>query len=149
MKPAPPPALPNTTRAFNPPGGGRRSPPPRSSGGHRRYGPAALDRLRLIRSLRALDLPLPEVQRILAEDDGTGGQALEAAVAGQLPLDRLAAGACRPDRRTVVISRRRRGADARPPGPRSMPDPAHWPPAGQPRRHGLRGQRVPWGAPIS
>ncbi|MFD0853398.1 MerR family DNA-binding transcriptional regulator, partial [Actinomadura adrarensis] len=30
---------------------------PRSSGGHRRYGPAALERLRLIRSLRALDLP--------------------------------------------------------------------------------------------
>ncbi|MFI1105767.1 MerR family transcriptional regulator [Streptomyces melanogenes] len=56
----------------------------RSSGGHRRYGPAALDRLRLIRSLRALDLPLPEVERILDEDDGTGGQALERAVAGQL-----------------------------------------------------------------
>lgn len=56
----------------------------RSSGGHRRYGPAALDRLRLIRSLRALDLPVPEVRRILDEDDGTGGPALEEAVAGQL-----------------------------------------------------------------
>lgn len=56
----------------------------RSAGGHRRYGPAALERLRLIRSLRALDLPLPEVRRILDEDDGTGGGALEAAVAGQL-----------------------------------------------------------------
>ncbi|GAA0594447.1 MerR family transcriptional regulator [Streptomyces crystallinus] len=56
----------------------------RSSGGHRRYGEAALERLRLIHSLRALDLPLPEVQRILEEDDGTGGQALEAAVAGRL-----------------------------------------------------------------
>ncbi|MET8223412.1 MerR family transcriptional regulator [Streptomyces sp. NPDC004082] len=58
----------------------------RSAGGHRRYGPDALDRLRLIRSLRALDLPLPEVRRILDEEDGaaaTGG-ALEDAVAGQL-----------------------------------------------------------------
>ncbi|WP_030202364.1 MerR family transcriptional regulator [Streptomyces sp. NRRL S-87] len=55
----------------------------RSSGGHRRYGPDALDRLELIRSLRALDLPVPEVRRIL-EDDGTGGAVLADAVAGQL-----------------------------------------------------------------
>ncbi|MGW9436660.1 MerR family transcriptional regulator [Streptomyces sp. NPDC055607] len=40
----------------------------RSSGGHRRYGPGALDRLRLIRSLRALDLPVPEVERVLDRD---------------------------------------------------------------------------------
>ncbi|MGW6394884.1 helix-turn-helix domain-containing protein [Streptomyces sp. NPDC055103] len=51
----------------------------RSSGGHRRYGPEALDRLRLIRSLRALDLPVPEVERALDRDE-----ALEEVVSGQL-----------------------------------------------------------------
>ncbi|WP_328940836.1 MerR family transcriptional regulator [Streptomyces sp. NBC_00250] len=51
----------------------------RSSGGHRRYGPGALDRLRLIRSLRALGLPVPEVERVLARDE-----ALEEVVSGQL-----------------------------------------------------------------
>ncbi|GGU82625.1 MerR family transcriptional regulator [Streptomyces litmocidini] len=54
----------------------------RSSGGHRRYGAEALDRLRFIRSLRALDLPVPEVERVL---DGDGADAaLEEAVAGRL-----------------------------------------------------------------
>ncbi|MEU8892703.1 MerR family transcriptional regulator [Streptomyces sp. NPDC048442] len=65
----------------------------RSSGGHRRYAPDALDRLRLIRSLRTLDLPVREVHRILDEDeageDGAdaasgAGSVLEDAVAGQL-----------------------------------------------------------------
>ncbi|MEG3628348.1 MerR family transcriptional regulator [Streptomyces poriticola] len=59
----------------------------RSSGGHRRFHPDALERLRLIRSLRALDLPVPEVRRVLdGQDDGAadGGGALEAAVAGRL-----------------------------------------------------------------
>ncbi|MDG9723100.1 MerR family transcriptional regulator [Streptomyces sp. DH41] len=65
----------------------------RSDGGHRRYGPGALDRLRLIRSLRALGLSVPEVRRVLDEEDETreaggegapGGGALEAAVAGRL-----------------------------------------------------------------
>ncbi|MEU2868566.1 MerR family transcriptional regulator [Streptomyces olivoreticuli] len=51
----------------------------RSSGGHRRYGPEALDRLRLIRSLRALDLPVPEVGRVLDRED-----VLEDVIAGQL-----------------------------------------------------------------
>lgn len=55
----------------------------RSSGGHRRYGPEALDRLRLIRSLRALDLPVPDVGRVLDREDAMEG-ALEDAVAGQL-----------------------------------------------------------------
>ncbi|MFI6340846.1 MerR family transcriptional regulator [Streptomyces sp. NPDC050535] len=55
----------------------------RSAGGHRRYGPDALGRLRLIRSLRTLGLPLPEVRRILDEED-EAGSALEDAVAGQL-----------------------------------------------------------------
>lgn len=55
----------------------------RSSGGHRRYGPDAIDRLRLIRSLRALDLPVPEVGRVLEREDGLDG-ALEDAVAEQL-----------------------------------------------------------------
>ncbi|MER8232760.1 MerR family transcriptional regulator [Streptomyces sp. NPDC094049] len=59
----------------------------RSSGGHRRYGPEALDRLLLIRSLRALDLPVPEVGRAL-----DGPEALEDAVSEQLREvgDRLA-----------------------------------------------------------
>ncbi|GAA1123012.1 MerR family transcriptional regulator [Kitasatospora arboriphila] len=57
----------------------------RSTGGHRRYGPGALDRLRLIRSLRALDLPVPEIDRVLRrEDTDTGADALEDAVARQL-----------------------------------------------------------------
>jgi len=55
----------------------------RSAGGHRRYGPEALDRLRMIRSLRALDLPVPEVRRILDREDALDG-ALEDAVARQL-----------------------------------------------------------------
>ncbi|MER6525745.1 MerR family transcriptional regulator [Streptomyces sp. NPDC001508] len=62
----------------------------RSVGGHRRYGPNALDRLRLIRALRALDLPLPQVRRILDQEpdqdhgDHGGGSALEGAVAERL-----------------------------------------------------------------
>ncbi|MGW2820358.1 helix-turn-helix domain-containing protein [Streptomyces sp. NPDC001443] len=51
----------------------------RSTGGHRRYGPEALDRLHLIRSLRTLDLPVPEVGRVLDRED-----TLEDVVAGQL-----------------------------------------------------------------
>ncbi|WP_058042419.1 MerR family transcriptional regulator [Streptomyces roseifaciens] len=51
----------------------------RSGGGHRRYGPEALDRLRLIRSLRTLDVPVPDVGRVLERDD-----ALEDVVAGKL-----------------------------------------------------------------
>ncbi|MFB7665875.1 MerR family transcriptional regulator [Kitasatospora sp. NPDC056138] len=51
----------------------------RSAGGHRRYGAEALDRLRLIRSLRALDLPVPEVGRVLDRED-----VLEGVIAGQL-----------------------------------------------------------------
>ncbi|MFH8786925.1 MerR family transcriptional regulator [Streptomyces roseoverticillatus] len=55
----------------------------RSAGGHRRYGPEALGRLRLIRSLRALDLPVPDVGRVLDREDAME-DALEDAVAGQL-----------------------------------------------------------------
>jgi DNA-binding transcriptional MerR regulator len=51
----------------------------RSTGGHRRYGPEALDRLRVIRSLRTLDLPVPDVGRILDQED-----ALEDVIAGRL-----------------------------------------------------------------
>ncbi|MEU1618301.1 MerR family transcriptional regulator [Streptomyces sp. NPDC005722] len=51
----------------------------RSAGGHRRYAPGALARLRQIRALRALDLPVPEVARALERED-----ALEDAVAGHL-----------------------------------------------------------------
>ncbi|MFE7901888.1 MerR family transcriptional regulator [Streptomyces sp. NPDC057424] len=54
----------------------------RSSGGHRRYGPEQLQRLQLIRSLRTLDLPLPEIRRILQDDPA--GRALENAVDGRL-----------------------------------------------------------------
>ncbi|TXS39225.1 helix-turn-helix domain-containing protein [Streptomyces sp. OR43] len=56
----------------------------RSAGGHRRYGPEALGRLRLLRSLRTLGLPVREVRRVLDEDgDGADG-VLEDAVAGHL-----------------------------------------------------------------
>ncbi|MEV3970382.1 MerR family transcriptional regulator [Streptomyces sp. NPDC050698] len=55
----------------------------RSSGGHRRYGPAALERLQLIRSLRTLDLPLTEIRRILDDEDTAAG-ALEDAVDSRL-----------------------------------------------------------------
>ncbi|MEV7601177.1 MerR family transcriptional regulator [Kitasatospora sp. NPDC089797] len=55
----------------------------RSSGGHRRYGPEALERLLLVRSLRTLDLPVPEVGRLLEQDEALGS-ALEDAVARQL-----------------------------------------------------------------
>lgn len=55
----------------------------RSAGGHRRYGPEALGRLRLLRSLRALGLPVREVARVL-DDEDTAGRALEDAVAGHL-----------------------------------------------------------------
>lgn len=44
----------------------------RSSGGHRRYGPQALERLQLIRSLRTLDLPLPEIRRVLDDEEAAG-----------------------------------------------------------------------------
>ncbi|RPK79801.1 MULTISPECIES: MerR family transcriptional regulator [Streptomyces] len=66
----------------------------RSVGGHRRYAPDAVERLAMIRSLRGLDLPVPEVRRILDEQDerdgagtegaGGAGGALEDAVAGRL-----------------------------------------------------------------
>ncbi|WP_284573991.1 MerR family transcriptional regulator [Streptomyces sp. 2P-4] len=58
----------------------------RSAGGHRRYGSGALDRLGLIRALRALDLPLPEVRRVLEDEagDGGAGAVLEDAVAARL-----------------------------------------------------------------
>lgn len=58
----------------------------RSSGGHRRYSAASLERLRMIRSLRTMDLPVPAVRRILDDEDTAGreGGALEDALAGQL-----------------------------------------------------------------
>ncbi|MGW4895788.1 helix-turn-helix domain-containing protein [Kitasatospora sp. NPDC004240] len=51
----------------------------RSAGGHRRYDSGSLDRLRMIRSLRTLDLPVPEVERALERED-----ALEDVLARQL-----------------------------------------------------------------
>jgi DNA-binding transcriptional MerR regulator len=51
----------------------------RSAGGHRRYGPESLERLRTIRSLRALGLGVPEAARALR-----GEGELEAAVASRL-----------------------------------------------------------------
>ncbi|MGX1885943.1 helix-turn-helix domain-containing protein [Streptomyces sp. NPDC055287] len=51
----------------------------RSAGGHRRYAPEALERMHLIRSLRTLDLPVPDVARALDQED-----ALEDIIAGQL-----------------------------------------------------------------
>jgi DNA-binding transcriptional MerR regulator len=55
----------------------------RTFGGHRRYGPEALDRLRLVRSLRSLGLAVPEIRRVL-DAPGDTDRALEDAVAGQL-----------------------------------------------------------------
>ncbi|MFI7387201.1 MerR family transcriptional regulator [Streptomyces sp. NPDC049813] len=55
----------------------------RSAGGHRRYAPDALDRLDLIRSLRNLGLPVPQVRRVIEEQPGAQG-ALKDAVAEQL-----------------------------------------------------------------
>jgi DNA-binding transcriptional MerR regulator len=51
----------------------------RSAGGHRRYGPEALERLRVIRALRGLGLPLPEVGRVVDRED-----VLEDVVAGRV-----------------------------------------------------------------
>ncbi|WP_055588206.1 helix-turn-helix domain-containing protein [Peterkaempfera griseoplana] len=51
----------------------------RSGGGHRRYDAQALERLQLIRSLRALDLPVSQVRRVLDR-----GESLEDVVARQL-----------------------------------------------------------------
>ncbi|WP_370071874.1 MerR family transcriptional regulator [Streptacidiphilus sp. MAP5-3] len=48
----------------------------RSSGGHRRYAPEAVERLQLIRSLRGLRMPLPEIGRVL---DGERGDAPDGA----------------------------------------------------------------------
>jgi DNA-binding transcriptional MerR regulator len=58
----------------------------RSAGGHRRYGRTSLERLRMIRSLRTMDLPVSRVRRILDEEETAGdpGSALEDAVAGHL-----------------------------------------------------------------
>ncbi|MFI2780493.1 MerR family transcriptional regulator [Streptomyces sp. ALB3] len=58
----------------------------RSAGGHRRYGAGSLERLRMIRSLRAMDLPVSVVRRVLDEEDtaGRAGGVLEDAVAERL-----------------------------------------------------------------
>ncbi|MEU1281900.1 MerR family transcriptional regulator [Streptomyces sp. NPDC005805] len=58
----------------------------RSAGGHRRYGPGALERIGLIRSLRALGLPVAEVAGVLDAEAARDGldSAVESAVAGQL-----------------------------------------------------------------
>jgi DNA-binding transcriptional MerR regulator len=55
----------------------------RSGGGHRRYGPEALERLRLIRSLRGLDVPVPDVGRLLEQEDALD-DALEGVIDGRL-----------------------------------------------------------------
>jgi DNA-binding transcriptional MerR regulator len=52
---------------------------PRSGGGHRRFPAEAWDRLRLIRALRAVELPVPQVGPALETDD-----ALEDVVAARL-----------------------------------------------------------------
>ncbi|MFF5161340.1 MerR family transcriptional regulator [Streptomyces sp. NPDC000348] len=61
----------------------------RSAGGHRRYGADALERLRLIRRLRALDLPVATIRRVV-----NGESQLAELVTGELEqvqsrLDRL------------------------------------------------------------
>jgi DNA-binding transcriptional MerR regulator len=44
----------------------------RSGGGHRRFPAEALDRLRLIRALRAVELPVPDLGAVLDSDDALG-----------------------------------------------------------------------------
>ncbi|MGW7405380.1 helix-turn-helix domain-containing protein [Streptomyces sp. NPDC054833] len=56
----------------------------RSTGGHRRYRPEALSRLRTIRSLRSLGVPVPEIGRALDAGDSDSGDGLEAVVARRL-----------------------------------------------------------------
>ncbi|MCK8679617.1 MerR family transcriptional regulator [Streptomyces lichenis] len=53
----------------------------RTSGGHRRFGVDALGRLRFIRALRALDVPVPEVRRLIESGVDSGGDADGAALA--------------------------------------------------------------------
>lgn len=55
----------------------------RSAGGHRRYGPGALERLRLIRTLRALGLPVAAVAAALDDED-----ALDEVIAAHLAQTR-------------------------------------------------------------
>ncbi|MEU9555586.1 MerR family transcriptional regulator [Streptomyces fumanus] len=51
----------------------------RSSGGHRRYAPEAVERLRLIRRLRALGLPITAITRVV-----TGELGLDEVLSGEL-----------------------------------------------------------------
>ncbi|RSS64865.1 MerR family transcriptional regulator [Streptomyces sp. WAC07061] len=51
----------------------------RSSGGHRRYGPEAWERIRLIRRLRALDTPIATITRVV-----TGERTLDELVSSEL-----------------------------------------------------------------
>ncbi|GAA4977217.1 MerR family transcriptional regulator [Yinghuangia aomiensis] len=59
----------------------------RSAGGHRRYAPDALDRLRLIRALRTLDLALPDIRRVVEREhagDTAETDVLDDVISGQL-----------------------------------------------------------------
>ncbi|MFC7328461.1 MerR family transcriptional regulator [Marinactinospora rubrisoli] len=53
----------------------------RSSGGHRRYGPEALERLRLVQRLRALDTPIAAIAEVV-----TGERSLDELVSVELGL---------------------------------------------------------------
>ncbi|OII68800.1 MerR family transcriptional regulator [Streptomyces sp. CC77] len=57
---------------------------PRSAGGHRRYGPEALERLRLIRALRGLDLPVPDVGRYIEAAEHPDHEAVRDVLAAHL-----------------------------------------------------------------
>ncbi|WP_067468102.1 MerR family transcriptional regulator [Actinomadura macra] len=57
--------------------------PARSAGGHRRFGAAAVDRLRLVRRLRGLGLGLPAIASVLRGERSVG----EAAAAQRAALD--------------------------------------------------------------
>lgn len=45
---------------------------PRSQGGHRRYPPQALEQLRLVRQLRALDVPIAAITEVATGESGLG-----------------------------------------------------------------------------
>jgi DNA-binding transcriptional MerR regulator len=58
----------------------------RSGGGHRRFGPEALERLRLIRSLRGLGLSVPQVHAALEAEAERDDSAFADTVAGRLDV---------------------------------------------------------------
>ncbi len=64
--------------------------PARSAGGHRRFGPAAVERLRLVRRLRGLGLGLPAIASVLRGERSVGDAAAAERAAMDVELAALA-----------------------------------------------------------